>query len=222
MILQIEPLIYSFCMIFGTFGLSSITAYSICSLFNQPFIHPKFTNEKIRERTTEMVLQLPILLLESVGFVYISYPTILSYSQHTWVQTVSALVIQILLIEANYYVYHRGIHSIFYKEVHKKHHENVVVYPFDTFYLTQLDDLALIISLGTPVFIYPITSLEQFMVLYLYITTSYLSHSELFWKHHSIHHKYIFCNYCILFPIFDILFGTYKIDSSSSNNIKKI
>jgi sterol desaturase/sphingolipid hydroxylase (fatty acid hydroxylase superfamily) len=117
-----------------------------------------------------------------------------------------------LFVEANYYSYHRFIHKCYYVDIHKKHHENVVVYPFDTFHLTDIDDLAAIISLGLPLVFVKISIVEQIIITYMYVTSSYLSHSELFWKHHSIHHKLLQYNFCILFPVFDILFGTYKIE----------
>jgi sterol desaturase/sphingolipid hydroxylase (fatty acid hydroxylase superfamily) len=116
------------------------------------------------------------------------------------------------MIEANYYIYHRIIHKYYYANVHKKHHTNIIVYPFDTFYLSGLDDLASIISIGSPVILINISVYEQIIILSLYITTSYLSHSELYWSHHSIHHKLLNYNYCILFPFFDILFGTYNTE----------
>jgi len=87
---------------------------------------------------------------------------------------------------------------------------NIIVYPFDSFYLTDLDDLASIISIGMPIIFINVSLYEQILIFYIYITSSYLSHSELYWSHHSIHHKLLNCNYCILFPIFDIIFGTYR------------
>ena len=40
------------------------------------------------------------------------------------------LCMYFIYIEAIYYVYHRLIHTYFYSDVHKKHHTNIIVYPF--------------------------------------------------------------------------------------------
>jgi len=88
--------------------------------------------------------------------------------------------------------------------------------------VTELDDLASIISIGMPIIFVNISVYEQMIILYIYITTSYLSHSELYWSHHSIHHKLLNYNYCILFPIFDVIFGTYRSDFNYFRKEKSI
>jgi sterol desaturase/sphingolipid hydroxylase (fatty acid hydroxylase superfamily) len=200
----------SFFVIISTFTMSTITSFLICYANGYSFINPTFSNEKRMTRINEYISNVPLLICQSTGLMYIVSDNIIPYGQHTWIETLYSMCLYCLLIEANYYVYHRIIHKYFYVNVHKQHHTNVMVYPFDTFYLTSLDDLASIISIGMPVIFINITVYEQIIILYLYITTSYLSHSELYWSHHSIHHKFLNCNYCILFPIFDIIFGTYR------------
>ena len=98
----------------------------------------------------------------------------------------------------------------YYKIIHSMHHENIEVYPFDTFYMTKLDSFFLIGSLGAPLFILRMNYFENITALYIYITAAYLEHSNLFLMHHAKHHKLMFCNFCILNPIFDLLVGTYK------------
>lgn len=204
-------LYYSTCIILHPFILATLTAIAICQYFKYPFISPKYSIMKITQRLGEMMNGIPILLGQSVLFTYMIYPNIQPNSFHTEIESFWSMVLYSLLIEANYYAYHRWIHhSHYYALVHKKHHQVVETYPFDTFFLTYLDDLALVVSLGLPLFVIQVTYIEQFLVLYFYITCSYLSHSKLFWKRHSIHHRYIHCNYCILFPVFDILFNTYR------------
>ena len=202
---------YSCCIIVHPFICATLTAIAICQYFKYPLISPKYSIAKISERLHEISRGIPVLLGQSVIFTYIAYPYIRPNYIHTEIESIWAMVMYSLLIEANYYAYHWWIHhSQYYALVHKKHHQVVKTYPFDTFFLTYLDDLALVVSLGLPLFVIQITYIEQFFILYLYITCSYLSHSNLFWKHHSIHHMHIQCNYCILFPIFDILFHTYR------------
>jgi len=203
-------ILISFGVIVSTFTISTITAFLICYANNFPFTNPTFSNEEKTSRMNEYIKNVPLLIGQSAGFMYIVSDKLIPYDQHTWGQSLYSIGLYCLLIEANYYIYHRIIHKYYYASVHKKHHMNIIVYPFDTFFLTSLDDLASIISIGLPIVFINITVYEQIIILYVYITASYLSHSELYWSHHSIHHKLLNCNYCILFPIFDIIFGTYR------------
>jgi len=202
-------ILVSFGVIVSTFTMSTITAFIVCYLNNYPFMNPTFSNEEKMTRINEYIKNVPVLIFQSTGLMYMVSYNIIPYGQHTWFQSLYSMGLYCLLIEANYYVYHRFIHKYYYASVHKKHHINVMVYPFDTFFLTELDDLASIVSIGIPIIFVNISVYEQAIILYLYITSSYLSHSELYWTHHSIHHKLLNCNYCILFPIFDIIFETY-------------
>jgi len=207
---MLYQLYYSACIIIHPFALATFTAIAICNYYKYPFISPKFTIDKIAERLQEMSKNIPMLLGQSILFNYIVYPNLQSNESHDIPTMMIMMSLYVILIELNYYIYHRWIHANFYPYIHKKHHQNVDVYPFDTFFLTYTDDLASILSLGIPIIILPITFIEQFIIVYIYITCSYLSHSNLFWKHHVLHHKYLNCNYCILFPIFDILCKTYR------------
>lgn len=203
-------ILISFGIIVSTFVISTMTSYFICYANCYPFINPNFSNEERITRINEYIKNVPLLILQSTGLMYIVSDNIIPYGQHSWLESLYSMGLYCLLIELNYYIYHRIIHKYYYVDVHKKHHTNVIVYPFDTFFLTDLDDLASIVSIGMPIIFINISVFEQIIILYMYITTSYLSHSELYWSHHSIHHKLLNCNYCILFPIFDIIFGTYQ------------
>ena len=205
-------ILISFYVILSSFSISTITAFFICYVNNQPFMNPTFSEEEKMKKITEFIRNVPLLIFQSTGLMYIVSDNIIPYGRHNCFESLYSISLYCLLIEANYYIYHRIIHKYYYVTVHKKHHTNIIVYPFDTFFLTGLDDLASIISIGSPIMFIKISVYEQIIILYLYITTSYLSHSELYWSHHSIHHKLLNYNYCILFPIFDILFRTYKYD----------
>jgi sterol desaturase/sphingolipid hydroxylase (fatty acid hydroxylase superfamily) len=200
----------SLSIIVGTFSISTISAYLICYLNNYPFISPKLTNVEKVTRLYEYIKNVPVLIFQSTSFMYIVSGNIIPYGQHTWLESGYSISFYCLLIEAIYYTYHRFIHKYYYIDVHKKHHTNIIVYPIDTFFLTGLDDLASIIAIGLPIVFIKISVVEQIFILYLYITCSYLSHSDLYWRHHSIHHRFMKYNFCILFPIFDIIFGTYN------------
>ena len=198
-------------VIIGTFAFSTMTAYFITSLNNHPFINPKFSNETKLERVSDYIKNVPLLIIQSIGLINLGSNNIIPIGNHNWLESIYYISIYCTFIEANYYVYHRFIHKYYYEDVHKKHHTNIIVYPFDTYYLTSIDDLASIISIGLPLFFIKLSVMEIIIILYMYITSSYLSHSDLYWSHHSIHHKLLKYNYCILFPIFDIIFGTYKV-----------
>jgi len=200
----------SFGVIISTFSISTLSAFLICYVNNYPFMNPTFSNEERITRINEYLRNVPLLIFQSTGLMYIVSDNIIPYGRNSLVESLYSISLYCFLIEANYYLYHRIIHKYFYTNVHKKHHTNIIVYPFDTFFLTELDDLASIISIGSPIIFINITVYEQILILYIYITSSYLSHSELYWSHHSIHHKLLNYNYCILFPIFDIIFGTYR------------
>jgi sterol desaturase/sphingolipid hydroxylase (fatty acid hydroxylase superfamily) len=197
-------------VIMSAFSISTITSFIICYANGHPFINPTFSNSERINRINEYIMNVPLLILQSTGLMYIVSNNIIPYGQHSWIESFYSMCLYCILIEANYYIYHRTIHKYYYVYVHKKHHANITVYPFDTFFLTDLDDLASIISIGMPIIFINISVYEQMIILYIYITASYLSHSELYWSHHSIHHKLLNYNYCILFPIFDIIFGTYR------------
>jgi sterol desaturase/sphingolipid hydroxylase (fatty acid hydroxylase superfamily) len=210
-------ILISFGVIVTTFSFSTITAFVICYVNNYPFINPTFTNEERITRINEYISNVPLLIFQSTSLMYIVSDNIIPYGKHSWIESLYSICLYCLLIEAIYYAYHRFIHKYYYTNVHKKHHTNIIVYPFDTFFLTELDDLASIVSIGMPIIFINISVCEQIIILYIYITSSYLSHSELYWSHHSIHHKLLNYNYCILFPIFDIIFGTYRSCNVNSN-----
>ena len=200
----------SILIVSGAFSISTLTAYLICYLNKQPFFNPTLTDTERGLQINDYVKNVPILIIQSGGLLYFISDNIIPYNEHTWFQSLYTICLYCVYIEAIYYVYHRVVHKYGYSIIHKKHHKNIIVYPFDTFYLTELDDFASIIAIGIPIVFIQISLLEQFIILYMYITSSYLSHSELFWAYHSIHHRFQKYNYCILFPIFDILFGTYN------------
>jgi sterol desaturase/sphingolipid hydroxylase (fatty acid hydroxylase superfamily) len=203
--------IYSIYIIISSFSLSAITTFIICYINNKPFINPNYNVEKRIERIKEMGKNMIILTFQSFGMIYVVSENIIPYREHSNIfESIFSMIQICFFIEANYYMYHRIIHKYYYTEVHKKHHENVIVYPFDTFFLTDVDDFAFMFSLLFPSTFIKISVIEQSLIIYIYITTSVISHSDIYWKHHYIHHKLPCYNYCLLFPIFDILFGTYK------------
>ena len=211
--LSLQDFIYSLFIInIGVFSLSTVTAYLICAFFKQPFINPKYSNDLITVRISEARNTVVIVLTQSVITTSFLVQKIESVKNHTWFQTGMIICTYSIFIELFYYIYHRGVHSYpyLYQLIHKQHHNNHDVFPFDTFYLTTFDSMGLIVSLGLPLTYLPVSYFELNTVIYIYLTSSYLSHSRLFYDHHHIHHTLINYNYCIFLPIFDILFQTYR------------
>jgi len=196
----------------GVFSFSTFTAYTICYIYNQPFINPTYSFDLICTRMKDARNTVVVVLTKSFITTSFFIRKIESEKNHTWLQTGITICTYTLFIEFLYYVYHRGVHSnpFLYKLIHKKHHVNHDVYPFDTFHLTTFDSIGLITSLGLPLTFLRVSYFELCTVLFIYLTSSYLAHSKLFYDHHYIHHTLIDYNYCIFLPVFDILCKTYR------------
>lgn len=208
---MINTIIQSSKMILGVFSLSAFTSIAYCRLINKPYINPNYSFEKTREQLIDMARNVPILLLQSILFTCYIYNSLLPRGSHTPFQSVYTLFYYSVLAELNYYAYHRAAHSrYFYALVHKKHHAIVNVYPFDTFYFTSIDDISLATCLELPLLFVSLTQMELIIVLWFYITMGFLAHSNYVYGLHDLHHLFLKCNYCIVIPYFDILFGTFK------------
>jgi len=204
-----STIVYSSVWVLGIFLSSTLTAFGICKLYNQPFANPALSNEQIIQRMIDIGKTLTIILGQAVLATAFLWNTMLPMSAHNFPKTFLTIIVFVILIEFFYYIYHRMIHKYFY-EIHKQHHLITDVYPLDTFDFTLLDSLGLVVSIGLPMLLIEVTILEQFIILFIYIVSSYLSHSRQFYDHHYKHHSLRKCNYCIFLPIFDILLDTYK------------
>jgi sterol desaturase/sphingolipid hydroxylase (fatty acid hydroxylase superfamily) len=199
-------------VVLGTFSASTATTYLICTIFNIPFFNPKHNRYQFYYNLKQVSISTAIALTQSVLISSIFVNRWIKNEPHTIFQSIDNIIRYSIIAEFIYYIYHRTIHTReYYKKVHAMHHENVDVYPFDTFYMTKMDSLFLVGSLGAPIVFLNLNYYELVFTLYVYITAAYFEHSNIFFiDHHAIHHKLIFCNYCILNPMFDILFGTYR------------
>ena len=121
------------------------------------------------------------------------------------------LLMYLLWTECVFYGIHRLLHQPpFYNWIHKKHHENYYVSPMDAFHLSFIESGLIVLNQNLPFFFISFTFHEYLFLLYVYVMMEYLSHTNAFFDHHFIHHKYYKYNYCIVFPFFDWMFGTYK------------
>jgi sterol desaturase/sphingolipid hydroxylase (fatty acid hydroxylase superfamily) len=192
------------------FAASTFSAVVICILTNKPFYNPKFDSVTIVQKLQYSVLGYAVIYTQAVTIGSIAYPY-LDKNPHNLLRSMSNLAEYSLWIELFYYIYHRTLHnSWIYRWIHATHHENTIVYPIDTVHLGVIDSIGLMITLITPMWFVQVDLCEYSSIVYVYLTGAFLSHSDVFWEHHSIHHKEFKVNYCFLFPIFDILCGTYK------------
>jgi sterol desaturase/sphingolipid hydroxylase (fatty acid hydroxylase superfamily) len=121
------------------------------------------------------------------------------------------LLMYLFWVEGVFYGIHRLLHQPpFYHWIHKKHHENYYVSPMDAFHLSLMESGLIVFNQNLPFFFLSFTFQEYLFLLYVYFMIEYLSHTNAFFDHHFIHHKYYKYNYCIVFPFFDWMFGTYK------------
>jgi len=207
----------SFITITSIFSFSTLTAYLICRITGIEFINPQYNKSLIEYRLKEMGKSVIALLVPSSYVIYNINNKLLNSSSHTGFETISNISMLILITEGSYYIYHRLVHRFgTYISIHKHHHSVKNIYPFDTYNISFLDELGLVLSLASPNLFLTLTFFELYTFLWFYITCSYLIHSDKLVKIHYLHHVYYNCNYCILFPIFDIIFRTYK---QSNNNI---
>ena len=211
-----KNIVNSVFFISSVFATSTATVLLITKIMNKPFINPANTPEKNEKHLNTIVKTVyNVVVTTTIPFVTTIYVFRLDEKNHNiFVSTVN-LVCYSVLIELAYYAYHRIQHTVlFLKKIHQKHHEHTSVYPFDTFYIDYYDAVGLSVCLLYPCFILNMNSRELFLIIYFYATGAFLQHSDILSRHHQIHHKRFTCNYCFIFPIFDILCGTEYIKDS--------
>jgi len=204
-------LVLSAKLVVGTFSASTITAMLLCHYNNVHFFNPNQSNYQFYSRFKQVIVSTSSVLFYSVLVGSIFVTNFMDTTPHTILQSLANIIRYSVTVEFLYYVYHRIIHTrYFYKSIHSMHHQNIEVYPFDTFFMTRVDAIFLIGSLGAPLALLRLNLVEHILCVYIYGTAAYLEHSNILVTHHVKHHKLLFCNFCIVNPIFDILCGTYK------------
>jgi len=198
-------------LILGTFSASTLTTFLVCYSYNVPFFNPTHNTYQFHENMRRVIPSVLNVLAQAIFINSFLVRIFIEDKPHTMFQNAENVLKYSIIAEFIYYIYHRYMHTKeYYKMIHSMHHENIDVYPFDTFYMTKLDSLFLIGSLGTPFLFLQMNYFENVAALYIYITAAYFEHSNIVLMHHAKHHKLMFCNFCILNPIFDLLVGTYK------------
>ena len=199
-------------LILGTFSASTATTFLVCKINNIPFFDTNHNRYKFYYNFKKVFSSTSCSLIQAIIISSFLFDRFIDNKQHGILHSIDNILRYSVIAEFIYYIYHRTIHTRkWYKLIHSMHHENIDVYPFDTFYMTKTDSAFLVSSLGAPILFLDLNYYELVFVLYIYITAAYFEHSNTFFiHHHAIHHKLIFCNYCILNPVFDIIFGTYR------------
>lgn len=204
-------LILSAKLILGTFTASTITTVLLCHFHNVPFINPNQNRYQFYNNLKYVIPSTVIVLIQSILVSSYLLVRFVDSKPHTFIHNIDNILKYSVIAEFVYYIYHRIVHTKdYYRAIHSMHHQNIDVYPIDTFYMTRTDSLFLIASLGTPFLVLNMNYFESIVSLYIYITAAYLEHSNFFIMHHAKHHKILFCNFCIMNPIFDLLIGTYR------------
>ena len=196
---------------------STLTAFISCYLTNKPFFNPNlYCIKHVIDKTSTAL---------SVGTQYIinynvMYYTIVQYNLHeyeNWNESdTHSRILQnikfVIVLEFIAYWYHRLSHSItyIYKNSHCHHHTNLNTYPIDFLQVDYIDNTIHTLYMSLPLYFVPMYHIDYTILYYIYTTGGFLVHSDIISQDHVIHHKMFKYNFCLLFPIFDILFGTYK------------
>jgi len=194
--------------VFFLFTASVSSSYIFCSICNYPFYNPKLTQKQLIDNLVDSSFNLGIIGLEVILSASLYYPYMDS-ENHTFIRTFSNIIEYSFWIELFYYFYHRFLHiSNWYSIIHAKHHINLDVYPLDTLSISILDSTGMILTLIAPIWFVNVNLAEYNFIMYVYLTGSFLTHSNLLSSRHVNHHKKFKCNFSFLFPIFDYAYGT--------------
>jgi sterol desaturase/sphingolipid hydroxylase (fatty acid hydroxylase superfamily) len=218
--LKIEQFIYYVffptIFIFKILVSSTLTAFFLCKVLNKPFMNPHLYN-----RTYVMD---KINTVTSVGKgVILNYNIIyFALSQYYLREDILDLHTRVLnniqflfLLEFIAYWYHRLSHEIsyIYKHSHCQHHMNIHVYPIDFLEFDYMDNIAQTLYINLPLYFIPMHINDYAVIYYIYATCAFLIHSDILSNDHIIHHRRFKYNYSLLFPVFDVLFGTYLYEN---------
>jgi len=205
---MLSTLFFSAKLLFGVFAASTASAYFLCFYNDIPFFNPSYSRYRTINRI-EKLTKILFRILANYTFIYsVFLNRQIDIRSHSIDKTICNIAAYSMIAELVYYIYNKTIHmKRFYKEHHSIHHENIEVFPSDAFYVTETDGLLLLGTLSSPILFLDLTHYEFAFCLYFYLTATYISHSS---TNHSIHHKLLFYNFCLLNPIYDIICRTYR------------
>lgn len=195
---------FSFLSMLISGGLFSL---AICKYNEVPFIHPK--NSIIKKINSIIPSVSMNCLLYTLVYRYNSQSLLLLNERKTSTFSIIHILEYIALLEFFFYFYHRLVHTKYlYKWVHSQHHVNMTVYPIDYLDVHVYEIIGIVASKSIPLYFIPLSDSECTFVYFIYIVGGFLTHSNFSVQFHSFHHKSFKYNYCCLFPIYDVVFGT--------------
>lgn len=202
----------SIALFFGISSTSLLSTIFISKVFNIKLINPKFDLQKIKQNSSIMLYTLNMLFLTFLPVFKLFFINKITTENHEYIYSIYLITKYATFVELFYYIFHFSLHKNkwLYQNIHKKHHENVDVYPFDAFYIDYYDLLGVNSCLLLPSYLVSINYYEFILIAYFYTLSGVLVHSDYFTLHHKNHHKYLNCNYSFIFPIYDIIFETSK------------
>lgn len=208
---MLSTFLFSAKLLFGIFTASTVSAYLLCFYNDVPFFNPNSNRYQILNKI-EKLTKTSVRLLANYTIIYsVVLNRQIDIRSHSIDKTIYNFAAYSMIAELVYYIYHKTMHmKKYYNEHHSLHHKNLEVYPSDAFYVTETDGLLLLGTLSSPILFLQLTHYEFGFCLYFYLTAAYISHSSAFINHHAIHHKLLFCNFCLLNPIYDIICRTYR------------
>lgn len=201
--------IFANTVIVTVLSTSISTTYGLCKYFNVPFYNEEELDvnlDKIRENVLPIYFGALYMVLTTINYGLDDSPT-----SHSFFRTLFNIVLYSVFVEGVYYGYHRMIHHpSVYKSVHSLHHTKKTVYPLDATFFTPFDLSCYMACLHLPNYFIQLSTFEYMVILYFYITMGFVSHSDIAYKHHLLHHIYYKYNFCLVFPVFDMIFDTYR------------
>jgi sterol desaturase/sphingolipid hydroxylase (fatty acid hydroxylase superfamily) len=197
---------------YGILLTSLILGAVLCLFMSIPYFNPSMTRDVIMSRFKSIMWNsTATIFVVAPVFAWTGGYDILINAAADYRVSMHRIIMYILIVECLFYVYHRMLHmQPFYKMFHARHHENINVYPFDTFHLDWIDTMGTALSILLPVYLIRVTYWEYVFVNMLYVTGALIVHSDVIFSVHAIHHRRFVCNYCFLFPVVDFTMGTLR------------
>ena len=205
----IIEILYPSVFFLSTIVSGGLISYAICKYNRVPFVNPKQKGE-LTKKINYMIDYLPNIC-GVYTFVYLSYSKyfLITERKTSW-NSAPRIFIYILFLEFIFYCYHRAVHTSFlYKKLHAQHHLNVIVFPLDYIDLNFMENVIIILIKNLPLYFVRLNYSEYTCIYLLYTTGGFLTHSSFFTRFHMLHHRSFKSNFCYIFPIYDIAFGTY-------------
>lgn len=203
-------LFQSLCYVINLFSSSITTVWLVCKYCDVPIVNPEFKAEQL-DKYYKKIKHTFIHSFFGTVFLFHIVSRNFEKTPHTIHIMWYNVSLYVTLVEAAYYGYHRLVHMKYlYKTVHSTHHENRVVYPMDSMYVSVIDVMCYVSILHSPALFINMNYTEFLFCFYFYLTCGFLSHCKIMYDHHAVHHQKFKYNFCLVFPIYDHVFNTYK------------